>query len=103
MAGAAGPPEGPSEGDRTGGVFMVVVDPNAFGDGAQYAASTGRVAEAAKRVPPAPGVDAVLVPGEPEARSRAQRTRDGITLPDDTWAAIAEVAARVGVEMPETR
>jgi hydroxycarboxylate dehydrogenase B len=100
MAGAAGPPETPNEGDRTGGVFMVVVDPNAFGSAADYAASVERVTAAAKRVPPAPGVDEVLVPGEPEARSRAQRARGGIALPHDTWAAIAEVAQRVGVPMP---
>jgi LDH2 family malate/lactate/ureidoglycolate dehydrogenase len=103
MAGAAAPPEQPGEGDRTGGVFMVVVDPNAFGDGAAYAASAGRVARAAKRVPPAPGVAEVLVPGEPEARSRAEREQAGVALPDDTWQAIAEVAAGKGVAMPAAR
>ena len=37
---------------------------------------------------PVAGVDAVLIPGEPEARMRAERSKNGVPLPDDTWAAI---------------
>jgi uncharacterized oxidoreductase len=103
MAGAAAPPGSPSAGDRLGGVFMVVVDPGVFGPREEYAAAVGRVADAAKRVPPAPGVAEVLIPGEPEARARAQREREGIAIPDDTWDAIAQVAGKAGVPMPESR
>ena len=39
----------------------------------------------------------VLVPGEPEARSRATRLAEGIPLPDDTWGAIATAAREVGL------
>jgi uncharacterized oxidoreductase len=53
-----------------------------------------------KRVPPAPGVGEVLLPGEPEVRTRRQREREGLALPADTWTAIAEVAAKAGVGMP---
>jgi LDH2 family malate/lactate/ureidoglycolate dehydrogenase len=100
MAGAAAPPADPSPGDRFGGVLMVVIDPGAFGAAADYTAAVGRVTGALKRVPPAPGVAEVLLPGEPEARTRAERERDGIALPADTWAALAEVASRAGVAMP---
>ena len=86
--------------ERLGGVFLTVIDPGAFGDGPAYAAAVGRVAGAAKRVSPAPGVAEVLLPGEPEARSRTQRQRAGIALPVDTWDAIAQVAGKAGVEMP---
>ncbi|MCL4535448.1 MAG: Ldh family oxidoreductase [Bacteroidetes bacterium] len=37
-----------------------------------------------KGVPPAPGFDEVMVPGEPELRTRQQRLREGIPLADDT-------------------
>jgi len=103
MAGAATAPTDRSAGDRIGGVFLLAVDPAAFGDPDQYVAATGRVTEAIKRVPPAPGVSAVLVPGEPEARSRAARQAEGIPIPDDTWEAMAATAARVGVEPPPGR
>jgi uncharacterized oxidoreductase len=39
----------------------------------------------------------VLLPGEPEARSRAQRRRDGIPVPDRTWAALQATAQELGV------
>jgi LDH2 family malate/lactate/ureidoglycolate dehydrogenase len=42
-----------------------------------------------------------MVPGEPEARCRSQRLRDGVPLSANTWAAIRETAASVGVvEVP---
>ena len=40
---------------------------------------------------------AVLIPGDPEAKMRAERTRNGVPLPDDTWAAIVNTAREVGV------
>jgi uncharacterized oxidoreductase len=46
---------------------------------------------------PVAGVDAVLIPGEPEARMRAERSKNGVPLPDDTWAAIVNTARDVGV------
>ena len=39
----------------------------------------------------------LLIPGEPEAKMRAERTRNGVPLPDDTWAAIVNTAREVGV------
>ena len=46
---------------------------------------------------PVAGVDAVLIPGDPEKKMRADRTRNGVPLPDDTWAAIVNTAREVGV------
>jgi uncharacterized oxidoreductase len=50
-----------------------------------------------KQVPPAAGYDEVLLPGEKEARSLAQRQRDGIPLPDKTWADLCATAQSLGV------
>ena len=47
--------------------------------------------------PATPGVE-ILVPGEQEVRTRAQRLADGVPLPDDTWAAIVETARSVGLD-----
>jgi uncharacterized oxidoreductase len=49
--------------------------------------------------PAAPGGE-VLVPGEPETRTRAERLASGIVLQADTWAAIVGAAKRFGVEPP---
>lgn len=57
------------------------------------------VAEA-HAVPPAPGHDAVLVPGEPEERTRARRLRDGIELPEATVRELDELGIRFDVAFP---
>jgi uncharacterized oxidoreductase len=94
-----------SQGDPRGimaGVFLTVISPAAFGDADHYQALVGEHLAAAKRVAPAGNAGEVLIPGEPEARSRAQRTRDGISLPEATWNELAEVGRRYGVALPET-
>lgn len=46
--------------------------------------------------PIAPGGE-VLVPGEPEQRMRAERSKNGVPLPVDTWTAICDTARKVGI------
>src|SRR5262249_40756427 len=57
---------------RIAGVFVIVIDPGAFGDAAQYAALTAETAAAAKRMPPAKNSQ-ILLPGEIEVRTREKR------------------------------
>jgi LDH2 family malate/lactate/ureidoglycolate dehydrogenase len=83
------------------GVFLIVVDPGCFGDAGSYRALVQETLDAAKRVPPAPGASEVLLPGEPEVRTRVQRTRHGIALPESTWEELRAVGQRFGVAMPE--
>jgi uncharacterized oxidoreductase len=83
------------------GVFLAVINPAVFGDPDAYAALTAEHLAAAKRVPPAAGTVEVLVPGEPEVRSRAARTEHGIELPEATWNDLAGAAMRLGVPMPD--
>lgn len=46
------------------------------------------------------GVEAILLPGEPEQRTRAQRLAEGITIDPATWSQVAVVAAAAGVDPP---
>ena len=46
--------------------------------------------------PAEPGID-VLVPGDLERKRRADRTANGIKLPDDVWSAIVDTAREVGI------
>jgi len=102
LVGAA-PPETADARGRIAGVFLEVVDPAAFGDPARYADLVDEALNSAKRQPPADGVAEVLVPGEPEERARARRTREGIPLPAATWAELGKVATRFGVALPPSR
>jgi uncharacterized oxidoreductase len=103
LIGAAIHEPSPDPRGRTAGVFLVVVDPASFGDAAHYRAMVDETLAAAKRVPAADGVAEVLVPREPEIRSREQRSRDGISIPEATWRDLAGVAWRFGLAMPESR
>ena len=51
------------------------------------------------RGPAAPGVDAVMIAGDPERKARAQRERDGIEVDDGTWTEICASAGKLGMKL----
>jgi uncharacterized oxidoreductase len=79
------------------GMFAVYVDPNVVDPSHFFDGEISRYIAYFKDTKPVAGVDSVLIPGEPEAAMRAERTRNGVPLPDDTWAAIVNTAREVGV------
>ena len=81
------------------GIFIFAVDVGVFRPAADYAKAMEKTLGRIKAVPPAPGFDEVLIPGEPEARLRVVRERDGIPIPDDTWKAVCAAGATVGVDV----
>jgi LDH2 family malate/lactate/ureidoglycolate dehydrogenase len=103
LLGAGLTAEQPPQGGRGGGVFVVAVNPQAFTDGAVYGQTVDALTGAVKAVPPAPGFSEVMLPGGPEAKSRAEREAQGVPVPADTWAALTEVAGRLNVPLPESK
>jgi uncharacterized oxidoreductase len=81
------------------GIFIFTVDATVFRPFADYEKSLAKTLDRIKAVPPRPGFDEVLLPGEPEARARIQRERDGIPIPEDTWHAVCGVGAGLGVDV----
>ena len=81
-----------------GGIFIFAVDAGAFRPLAEYYRALAPTIERIKGVPPAPGFEEVLLPGEPEARTRQRREREGIPIPEDTWRAVSAVAAELGLD-----
>lgn len=88
-------------GGRGGGVFVLALNPRAFAEPEHFFGTVAAMARAVKEVPPAPGFDRVLLPGEPEALSRAERRAHGVPLPAETWEALARTAERLGVAVLE--
>lgn len=80
------------------GIFIFAVDATVFRPFADYERSLAKTIGRIKAVPPAPGFDEVLLPGEPEALARIQRERDGIPIPEDIWHAVCSVGAELGIE-----
>lgn len=81
------------------GSFYLAIDPSVFRPVEAYGESIERLVRRVKAVPPASGVEEVLLPGEPEQRTRIQRA-DAISLPAATWQAIADDAKTLGVAVP---
>src|SRR5579863_7020064 len=69
-----------------------VVDPAHFFDG-----EVSRYVDFIRGTKPISSGEPVLIPGDVERKTRAERTKNGIPLPDDTWAAIVNTAREVGV------
>src|ERR1700739_3384730 len=60
------------------GMFAVYVDPKVVDTANFFDAERARYLAYFRDTKPVAGVDAVLVPGEPEARMRAERSRNGV-------------------------
>ena len=78
-------------------MVSILMDPNAFGDAAAIAREARAFGDYVKASPPAPGVDDVLLPGEPEAASRREREAEGVAVEVRTLAQIREAAVAVGL------
>jgi uncharacterized oxidoreductase len=79
------------------GMFAVYVDPKVVDTCNFFDGEISRYVDFIRATKPVAGVDAVLIPGDPERKMRADRTKNGVPLPDDTWAAIVSTAREVGV------
>jgi LDH2 family malate/lactate/ureidoglycolate dehydrogenase len=83
---------------RHQGVTFIVLKADLFRPLAEFAATADELGRRMRAVPPAPGFDEVLVPGDMEARARVERQRDGIPVPLQVWASLLEVAGSLGVD-----
>jgi len=79
------------------GMLAFYVDPKVVDPANFFDAETSRYVDFVRATKPIAGVSQVLIPGDPERKTRAERTKNGIPLPDDTWAAIVNAAREVGV------
>ena len=79
------------------GMFAIYVDPKVVDTSNFFDGEISRYVDFIRATKPVAGVDAVLIPGDPERKMRAERTKNGVPLPDDTWAAIVNTAREVGV------
>jgi hydroxycarboxylate dehydrogenase B len=80
------------------GVWLHLMDVEHFLPRAEYDQWIERYVEHIKSSRRMPGVEEILLPGEIERRRHAQRTADGVSIPDETWRQIGETAEKLGVE-----
>ena len=80
------------------GMLSFYVDPAKLDTSGFFSKDVQRYIEFVKGARPAKAGEEVLIPGEPEARTKAERLANGVPLPEDTWGAIVEAARKVGVD-----
>ena len=81
--------------------LIMALKVEAFTDLENFQMRTREFMARVKAVPPAVGFDEVLLPGDKEARSVAERSAKGIPLPDAVWEDLTTMAAEYGVAVPE--
>jgi len=91
---------GPYQADQLSrcGHLMIAIDVAAFQPPDEFAARMEQLVAAIKSVPVAAGFDEVFYPGEIEARNDVRQRREGIVLPADTLADLANIARENGLD-----
>jgi L-2-hydroxycarboxylate dehydrogenase (NAD+) len=93
-------PYGDFSGPQNVGHFFLAIKPDLFMPRAQYEARMAALAARTKACPRVPGCDEILLPGEPEARTAAERARLGIPITADVLQALEQEAALAQVPLP---
>lgn len=86
--------------ERVGNSFLVtIIDIRRFRDRSDFDRDVLNLVDFVKSSKLAEGFSEILVAGEPEARTKEQRERDGITVHPDTWQSIVGTGKKYGVDL----
>ncbi|MDP6708024.1 MAG: malate/lactate/ureidoglycolate dehydrogenase [Alphaproteobacteria bacterium] len=89
---------GPTERQVANGMLSLYMAVDAFDGDNAVAREVAAYAEFVKGSRPAEVDGEVLLPGEPERRTRQDRLASGVPLTDENWAALTDTARRVGLD-----
>ncbi|MCB1646088.1 MAG: malate/lactate/ureidoglycolate dehydrogenase [Pseudomonadales bacterium] len=93
-------PGHPREGTIVNHMLSFILDPQQIADADQYQQELRALIDYMHSTPTASGVDSVLIPGEPELQTRAERMAQGIEIDTTSWNQICEAAASLNVSAP---
>ena len=82
-------------------LFITVIDIEAFTPIDEFLEEVRLFVDWVKSTPPAEGFTEVMFPGENAHRAYQLRSRQGLFVDDSAWGQISEVAAQLGVPLPE--
>jgi uncharacterized oxidoreductase len=82
-------------------VFALLVDPQHVGGGEHVAREVHDLVQFIRSCPKVDGVEEILLPGDPERKTAAQRQAGGIPLDDGNWAALTKLADKLHVPPPQ--
>lgn len=82
-------------------MLTILIDPGKLGTQSVLEMEALAFVEWLRKSPPADGVDAVQIAGEPERRARLGREQGGIEMDGETWREIVAAGDKVGVSVPD--
>ncbi len=91
----------PEEKQFGNGLLSIILDPATFDDTGMFGREVADYIDFVQSSPPAAGVGKVLVPGDRERMLRAERSANGLPMPEPVLAGILATAQAVG--LPDTR
>jgi uncharacterized oxidoreductase len=100
-SGTAHQPADPAIRAIVNGMLTILIDPAKLGTQASFEQEALAFVDWLKVAPAAPGVDAVLIAGDPERATRLQRQDTGIVVDAQTWQDMRAAGRQVGVDLPE--
>jgi uncharacterized oxidoreductase len=94
-------PDNPRTGGAVNNMLSVIIDPGAIDDEVSCLEKTEAMVDHAKRAKLRDGFDEILMPGDPEKRTRAARLANGVDVDDTSWQEILAAAVTAGVSKDE--
>lgn len=79
---------------------LIVIDPGRLGGAEHFSQEVSLLTQFVRDCPRKDGVSEITLPGDPERRLLAERTRAGIPLDDGNWQALTTLAQRLQVTPP---
>ncbi|MGH6912378.1 MAG: malate/lactate/ureidoglycolate dehydrogenase [Geminicoccales bacterium] len=99
--GGSSHPDNPDAGRLVNNMLSILIDPERLAGSGAIAADLERLEAWVRASPPAAPGGEILLPGEPERRTKASRLAEGIPLDPKTQSQLAAAARKVGVPQAE--
>ncbi|MBO0738712.1 MAG: malate/lactate/ureidoglycolate dehydrogenase [Alphaproteobacteria bacterium] len=90
-------PERQGRGTATNGMLTILIDPSRLVDREWLREEIAAMTAYITASPPAHPDEPVLIPGDPERGTRAQRIANGVPIDDETWREITAAARSINV------
>jgi len=82
--------------------IFILLDPQLFGGTEHFLREVTGVAAHVRGCPTAEGVREILLPGDPERMTLAERSANGIPIDDGNWKQLLDLAAKLNVVVPQS-
>jgi uncharacterized oxidoreductase len=90
-------PERQGAGTATNGMLTIVIDPSRLIDREWLRGEIAAMTQYITASPPARPDEPVLIPGDPERLTRAERMKNGVPIDEETWRELTTAARAINV------